>query len=49
MNAIALLQSAAPSGAPKCSAKKAEAACPVSNALRNNLQITVDAAIAQGA
>jgi osmotically inducible protein OsmC len=30
-------------------AKKAEGACPVSNALRNNLQITVDAAIAQGA
>jgi lipoyl-dependent peroxiredoxin len=30
-------------------AKKAEAACPVSNALRGNLEITVDASLAQGA
>lgn len=30
-------------------AKRAEASCPVSNALRNNVAITVDAAIAQGA
>jgi osmotically inducible protein OsmC len=30
-------------------AKKAEAGCPVSNALRNNVEITVDAAIAQSA
>jgi lipoyl-dependent peroxiredoxin len=30
-------------------AKKAEGGCPVSNALRNNVEITVDAAIAQTA
>jgi osmotically inducible protein OsmC len=30
-------------------AKKAEAGCPVSNALRGNVEITVDAAIAQSA
>ena len=30
-------------------AKKAEGGCPVSNALRGNVEITVDAAIAQGA
>jgi osmotically inducible protein OsmC len=30
-------------------AKKAEGGCPVSNALRGNVEITVDAAIAQSA